>query len=97
MVKELLELRPRQYLCPFCGTWHQWNERDTLQSRSNSDRWTQTIFGNESMYPKECAYGGYAIAVRPHVDERVVRFAENMICTILVKETFVIILSLEEK
>lgn len=70
MVKELLELRPRQYLCPFCGTWHQWNERDTLQSRSNSDRWTQTIFENESMYPKECAYGAYAIAVRPHVDEK---------------------------
>ena len=81
MVKELLELRPRQYLCPFCGTWHQWNERDTLQSRSNSDRWTQTHFWNESKYPKE----------------RVVRFAENMICTILVKAIFVIILCLEEK
>ena len=70
MLKELLELRPRQYLCPLCGTWHQWNERDTLQSRSNSDRWTQTIFENESKYPKECAYGGYAVAVRPHVDEK---------------------------
>ena len=45
MVKELLELRPRQYLCPFCGTWHQWNERDTLQSRSNSVVGHKHIFG----------------------------------------------------
>lgn len=29
--KELLKLCPKRYLCPFCGEWHEWRERESLE------------------------------------------------------------------
>lgn len=65
MLNELLYLRPRRYLCPLCGTWHQWNNPDSL--RDSGDRHSKVIFNNTSI-PKGCADGRYSISVCNHVD-----------------------------
>lgn len=67
MLNELLDLRPRRYLCPLCGTWHQWNNPDSLRDRG--DRYSKVIFNNTSI-PKGCADGRYSISVCNHVDAR---------------------------
>ena len=30
MRKELLKLKPKQYLCPYCGNWHRWENPHSL-------------------------------------------------------------------
>lgn len=30
MEKELLNLTPKRFLCPYCGKWHEWNQLDEL-------------------------------------------------------------------
>ena len=65
MLNALLDLRPRQYLCPLCGTWHQWNNSDSLRDSWNG--YSKVIFNNTSI-PKGCADGRYSISVCNHVD-----------------------------
>ena len=31
MRKELLDLVPTEYLCPYCGQWHEWKDESTLK------------------------------------------------------------------
>lgn len=35
MNKELLRLRPKRYLCPYCGEWHEWNFASNLASHDS--------------------------------------------------------------
>lgn len=65
MLNALLDLRPRQYLCPLCSTWHQWNNSDSLRDSWNG--YSKVIFNNTSI-PKGCADGRYSISVCNHVD-----------------------------
>lgn len=65
MLNKLLDLRPRQYLCPLCGTWHQWNNPDSLRDSWNG--YSKVIFNNTSI-PNGCADGRYSISVCNHVD-----------------------------
>lgn len=40
MQKELLNLTPKRYLCPFCGKWHKWNETHALEYYYSSSNTT---------------------------------------------------------
>lgn len=37
MEKELLNLTPKRFLCPYCGEWHEWNSRHELGDYDSSN------------------------------------------------------------
>lgn len=38
MRKELLDLVPTEYLCPYCGQWHEWKDEYALKEASYAAR-----------------------------------------------------------
>ena len=60
MENSLLELKPRRYLCPLCGRWHEWNNRVNLRGGS---WYSPIVFNAGSFYPTECAFGKYSILI----------------------------------
>ena len=60
MENSLLELKPRRYLCPLCGRWHEWNNQVNLRGGS---WYSPIVFNAGSFYPTECASGKYSILI----------------------------------
>lgn len=45
MKRELLKLIPTQYLCPVCGQWHDWSEREeNLEWFEPSHHWAAELY-----------------------------------------------------
>ena len=58
MQQELLQLIPKRFLCPYCGKWHEWGEKNEL-SYYDSECY-QAMFECTEM-PNGCNHGQYRI------------------------------------
>lgn len=58
MEKELLNLTPKRFLCPYCGEWHGWNGRHELGYYDSSSHKASFECSNA---PSECNKGDYRI------------------------------------
>ena len=58
MEKELLNLTPKRFLCPYCGKWHEWNGRHELGYYDSSSYKASFECSNA---PSGCNKGDYRI------------------------------------
>lgn len=58
MEKELLNLTPKRFLCPYCGKWHEWNGRHELGYYDSSSYKASFECSNA---PSGCNKGNYRI------------------------------------
>ena len=58
MEKELLNLTPKRFLCPYCGEWHEWNGRHELGYHDSSSYKASFECSNA---PSGCNKGDYRI------------------------------------
>lgn len=53
MEQKLLELKPKRYLCPFCGEWHKWNLSRELSYYDSPSNWAELTCDRQE---DECAF-----------------------------------------
>ena len=59
MRNELLELTPTRYLCPCCGEWHEWNEKELEYYDGECDQTELECPNTSIMHCYNCKYGIY--------------------------------------
>lgn len=60
MEKELLKLKPKRFLCPYCGEWHEWNRRTPIEYHDNCNLKAYFVCSN-ALNENLCKAGSYGI------------------------------------